>query len=150
MELGSTYAPAYSAGGDNALIDRQRGGKNFRTGRWQGFEGQDLIAMVDLGELSTPEKIGIGFLQDIKSWIWMPKRVRFEISADGETWKHTGTVKTTVPRKREGAVIKEFEVVNADELRYVRIMAANAGPCPEWHPGSGGKSWLFADEIYVE
>ncbi|MFN2423148.1 MAG: GH92 family glycosyl hydrolase [Cryomorphaceae bacterium] len=150
IELGSTYAPAYSAGGDNALIDRQRGGKNFRTGRWQGFEGQDLIAMVDLGELSTPEKIGIGFLQDIKSWIWMPKRVRFEISADGETWKHTGTVKTTVPRKREGAVIKEFEVVNADELRYVRIMAANAGPCPEWHPGSGGKSWLFADEIYVE
>lgn len=150
IELGSTYAPAYAAGGNGALIDRQRGGKNFRTGRWQGYEGQDLTAMLDFGEMTKPGKIGIGFLQDIKSWIWMPKLVRFEISKDGETWKHAGTIENTVPRKQEGAIRKDFEIAVEGEIRYLRIMAPNGGPCPGWHPGSGGKSWLFADEIYTE
>ena len=36
------YASQYSGGGENALIDLIRGGENFRTGTWQGFEGVDL------------------------------------------------------------------------------------------------------------
>ncbi len=46
------FAPQYSAGGGNiALIDHQHGGNDFRTGRWQGYEGVNLEAVVDLGKL---------------------------------------------------------------------------------------------------
>jgi hypothetical protein len=36
------------------------------------------------------------------------------------------------------------------EARFVRIKARNVGICPDWHPGAGGKAWLFVDEIVVE
>jgi len=31
--------------------------------------------------------------------------------------------------------------------RYLKIIAQNIGVCPEWHPGAGGKAWVFVDEI---
>lgn len=34
--------------------------------------------------------------------------------------------------------------------RYLKIRAKNIGICPEWHGGSGGKAWLFVDEVMVE
>ncbi|NOR11849.1 MAG: hypothetical protein GQ545_01195, partial [Candidatus Aminicenantes bacterium] len=34
--------------------------------------------------------------------------------------------------------------------RYIRIKARNVGICPDWHPGAGGKAWLFCDEIIIE
>ncbi len=33
---------------------------------------------------------------------------------------------------------------------YIRVFAKNRGVCPHWHPGAGGKAWIFADEIVVE
>jgi hypothetical protein len=31
-------------------VDGLRGGHDFRTGEWQGYQGQDVNATVDLGE----------------------------------------------------------------------------------------------------
>jgi len=36
------------------------------------------------------------------------------------------------------------------EARYVRVRATNVGTCPTWHPGAGGKAWVFADEIVID
>ena len=35
------------------------------------------------------------------------------------------------------------------ESRFIRLRANNINKCPEYHPGSGGKSWLFTDEIVI-
>ncbi|HPJ54237.1 MAG TPA: glycoside hydrolase family 92 protein, partial [Flavobacteriales bacterium] len=42
ITLDSEYANQYAAGGDGALIDGIRGGADFRTGAWQGYQGQDV------------------------------------------------------------------------------------------------------------
>ena len=34
--------------------------------------------------------------------------------------------------------------------RYVRVRAESYGKLPAWHPGAGGDSWIFVDEIIVE
>ena len=49
------------------------------------------------------------------------------------------------------SIIHQFELklkkpINA---KYVRIKAKNFGKCPSWHPGNGGTSWLFFDEITI-
>ncbi|MGB9177792.1 MAG: GH92 family glycosyl hydrolase, partial [Pyrinomonadaceae bacterium] len=67
LKILSKYAPQYSAGGDLALIDGIRGGPNFRTGAWQGYQGQDFEAVIDLGEIRSISKLGAGFLQDMRS-----------------------------------------------------------------------------------
>ena len=49
IKLFTDYAAMYSAGGPSALIDNIRGANNFRTGDWQGYQGCNLDAVVDLG-----------------------------------------------------------------------------------------------------
>ena len=34
--------------------------------------------------------------------------------------------------------------------RYIRVKGLNIDKCPEYHPGAGGASWVFADEIIVK
>jgi hypothetical protein len=150
MTLESAYAPQYAAGGEQALVDGLRGGNDYRTGEWQGFQGQHLLATVDLGRVERVRRLGLGVLQDQRSWIWYPAVVEFAVSMNGRQW--SSVVAThDVSREEEGALTKVLwtgEV--AKRARYVKIIARSAGPCPEWHPGAGHPSWIFADEFLLE
>ena len=151
IELHSTYDPQYAAGGDMALIDQLRGNESFGTGAWQGYQFQDFEAVVDLGEQQKISKIAIGFIQDMKSWIFMPEWVDFFVSSDGKNFKKAGRIMNDIPQNTEGGIVKEFELkVKPMQARYIKILAKNTQYCPEWHLGAGGKAWLFADEISVE
>jgi predicted alpha-1,2-mannosidase len=150
IAIGMNYDNQYAAGGNNALIDRLRGSANFLTGRWQGYQDQPFIAVVDMGELQKVQAIGVGFLQDVKSWIWFPEKVKIETSTDAENWKLAGEVVNTIPDNQYGTLIQDYTVKLSSKVRYIRITAPNYGPCPPWHMGAGGKTWLFADEIWVE
>lgn len=145
------YSPQYSAGGDIALIDYIRGPKDFRTGLWQGYEGVDLEAIIDLGEIKLLNSISIGFLQDQGSWIFMPSNIEYAVSDNGVDFKVMGNIINNLPKEESSVIIKDFLLnFNKIKARYIRIIAKNSGPCPIWHAGAGSKSWLFADEIIIE
>ncbi len=151
LQLLSKYENQYAAGGDNALIDGLRGPLNFRTGRWQGYQ-HDMEVVVDLGKSTKVSTVKVGFLQDINSWIWMPREVEFAFSEDGKNFGSVKVVRNTmVADTSDGAIRTEF-VMKAGQmpLRYVKIKAVNYGKCPAWHLGAGGNAWIFADEIVVE
>ncbi|HVP37366.1 MAG TPA: glycoside hydrolase family 38 C-terminal domain-containing protein, partial [Terriglobales bacterium] len=46
----SAYSKDYPAGGDKALIDSKRGSISNSDKAWQGYEGNDLEAVLDLGK----------------------------------------------------------------------------------------------------
>lgn len=150
ITLYTEFANQYAAGGQNALIDFLRGSENYQTGRWQGYQGQDFEAVVDLGELQFVNRVAIGFLQDIKSWIWFPPQLEIQVSTDGERFETIAQLAHDIPSNQYGGTIRDFEAPVHREIRFVKITALNFGPCPNWHLGAGGESWLFADEIVVE
>jgi len=151
IALLSTYSPQYSAGGDMALIDYIRGPENFRTGAWQGYEGQNLEAVVDLGGLQEIHSLSAGFLQDPGSWIFMPEYVEFSISNDGKTFIPVGRVNNNISQRDNDIVIKEFKInVYPKQVRYIKVFAKSVIDCPDWHKGAGGKAWLFVDEIMIQ
>ena len=151
ISLGSKYSSQYTGGGDFALIDGIRGTANWSGGRWQGYQGKDFVAVLDLGAVQNVSKVGAGFLQDVGSWIWMPSRVEIELSVDGRTFGPTFSVANETPEKQEGVVTKDFvKTISPQKARYVRIRAVNFGKIPAWHAGSGGDAWIFVDEIFVE
>src|SRR6185369_9820152 len=86
ITLESAYSSQYTGGGDMALIDGIRGTANWSGGAWQGYWNKDFVAVIDLGSVQTVSKVGAGFLQDIGSWIRMPRRVEIELSMDGKTF----------------------------------------------------------------
>lgn len=151
VKILSTYDNQYTGGGDLALIDFIRGGTDFRNQLWQGYQGQDFDAIVDLGSVQSIHYLAAGFLQDVRSWIWLPKAVHFSISENGRDYRHVATVDNTVPLDQYGVIPKEFSATITPVMtRYIRVQADNFGEVPKWHAGAGGKSWIFIDEITIE
>jgi hypothetical protein len=150
IRLSSPYSPQYTGGGDSALLDGIRGREDFRLGSWQGYEGTDLDAVVDLDSVRSISIVSLGCLQDNSSWIFFPERVTFSFSSDGTTWHDAASPPIGVSPKEAAVMIRDFTAsVPSVRARYVRVQAANIGTCPPWHRGAGGKAWLFADEITV-
>jgi predicted alpha-1,2-mannosidase len=150
ISLKSKYSSQYPAGGDLALIDGLRGTANWSGSAWQGYQGQDLVAVIDLGRTETISRVGAGFLQDIGSWIWMPRHVDFEVSVDGQHFAPVVTIPSDVPENNDGVVIKDFvKTIAAQKARYVRVRGSNYGKIPSWHAGAGGDAWIFVDEIII-
>ncbi len=150
ITLESNYANEYAAGGPNALIDGVRGGNDFRTGEWQGYRDQDLVLLIDLGRPQKLNRVGLSVLQDQKSWIWLPSEVTISVSANQRQWS-SATVTHDVDRQVEGSITRElWRPLVGRKVRYIAITARNAGVCPDWHPGKGGTTWIFADEVLIE
>lgn len=145
------YAGQYAAGGDIALIDFKRGGENFRTGFWQGYEGVDLEAVVDLGVVQPVSRVAAGFLQDQGSWIFMPTEVVIFVSVDGTNFREISRISNTIDERKTEAITHEFTTeLKGTNARFIKVIAKNRGTCPDWHPGAGGKAWIFTDEITIE
>ena len=150
IDIRSRVSRSYTAGGPEALIDDRRGGLNWRTGGWQGYQGQDFEAVIDLRSERDIHLLGAGFCQDARSWIWMPSEVIFDVSEDGGTWTEACSAPTTVAPDDLTVQIWDYSCPVSLRARYVRLRALNPGPIPAWHPGSGSPSFIFIDEFRVE
>jgi len=149
IKILSVVNPLYTADGPEALIDGVEGEPNYRTGDWQSYEGKDFIAIIDLERTKSVQYLGAHFMQDVGSWIWMPTKVIYETSQDGESYTVIGEVQNTVSDKDYNPVAKEFGLKTKINTRYIKIRAINYGKIPDWHPGTGGDAHIFIDEIIV-
>jgi hexosaminidase len=140
----------YTGGGTFALTDGICGSKSFDDGGWQGFEGNDLDATIDLGAVIPISQLTVHFLRDHHSWIFAPTAVQYDVSDDGKTFTTVGIFTLPAPAEAQELSIVELAKQVEVKARYVRVFARNLGVCPSWHVGRGGKAWLFVDEIVVE
>ncbi|KAF0131194.1 MAG: alpha-1 2-mannosidase [Bacteroidetes bacterium] len=150
VKLFSTYHPNYHGGGDDGLIDGIRGAENWRLGGWQGYQGTDFEAIVDLGKSRKISFISAGFLQDIRSWIWMPKEVAIYVSEDGKTFNPLAVVSHKIPFDKEGLFMQDLGINVNTKARFVKVKASNFGTIPAWHMGAGGQAYIFIDEIIIK
>ncbi len=152
ISLETEYANQYNAGGDNALIDGILGTEDFRTGTWQGYWNEDVVATVDLGKIKTNEYVKINFLQDQKSWIFLPTEVELLVSLDGLDFNSIHTQKMNATARLNKPDIYNFmHTFKTKAFRYIKVIARKLGELPDWHPGytQDGQSWIFIDEIEI-
>jgi predicted alpha-1,2-mannosidase len=150
ITITNPFAAQYAAGGNRALIDGIRGEDNFHTGDWQGYEGKDLEAIVDIGSVKDISHIAIGFLQDQNAWIFFPSEVVFYSSMDGKNFTEIETNKNTFKQDSQTTLLHDFYTDKKTKARYIKVVAKNIGTCPDWHPGKGKPAWIFADEIVIQ
>ncbi len=133
------------------VIDGQYGTKSYGDPSWQGYEGNDFDAIIDLQENTNVDSISVGFLQSIGSWIFLPSYVEYSFSKDGKNFTNPIRVENKIVQDYPADIINRFEYKpNINETRYVRIFAKNLEICPAWHYAAGGKAWIFVDEIIVK
>lgn len=151
VKIASKYNRQYTGGGDEGLIDGIRGTLNFASGEWQGYQAQNFVAVIDLQKETEITRVGGGFLQNARSWIWMPTRIEFETSRDGESFVKVADIKTDVAPENMTEQIKDyFQNIAPIKARFVRVKAYNLGEIPAWHPGAGDDAFIFVDEIFIQ
>ena len=150
LTLRNRYLPNYAGDGDETLIDGLHGTSNWKVGHWQGYQGNDLDAVIDMGSIKPVKSVSLGTLQDVGSWIVFPKQVEYYTSDDGQNFKLAATVPTKIDIKAQDAQTQVFKADLNLKARYIRVVAKQYGPLPEWHEGKGEQSYIFADEITIE
>jgi len=149
--LSFPFKEQYNGGGPLALSDGLRGSRSSGDSRWQGFEGDDLIATIDLGKEHKIARVAAGFLQNSASWIFLPSSVEIAFSEDGKEFVVISTLANDISPFDPEPRVKEFSAdTTGKKARFVHVHARNIGVCPDGHPGAGNKAWLFADEIIIE
>jgi hexosaminidase len=141
----------YSAGGNDGLYDREKGSENFNDGKWQGFEGNDMDVIFELSKQQKIKKITVGFLANSSFWIYFPVKMEIYASVDGKNFNKISTLSKDEIDKMNGDPVKDITIsINDTDAKFVRIVAKNIEKCPDGDPGSGGKAWIFTDEVVIE
>ncbi len=150
ITLSTPYHQDYTGGGQIALIDGIKGTAQYTDGAWQGYKGHDIQAVVDLKNSYQIKRISCRFLENQFVLIFLPVEINIFISEDGGAYKLIKQYFNNVTKNNELPSIREFPaVVNQQWARFIKLYARNINICPQWHPYSGEKAWLFMDEIVV-
>lgn len=151
VEYKNKYVDRYSGGGNFALVNSIFGSMDFRDGKWQGFQGDDMEVVIDLGNPIKISSVMVNCLQIVNSWIVFPKEIEISISDDGLSFAKISVLENEIPLKTSEDTIHGFKAqFDTVKTKYLKVVAKNHGPLPEWHKGAGKDAWVFVDEIVVE
>ena len=152
ITLTNPPSSTYPASGNNALIDGKRGTYDYNDGIWQGWEGDDMEAIIDLGEAIDLTKVSCSFFENTGAWIYKPQYVEVFTSNDNSNYNKIEKISVKDVRNDKSLGVYEFftNQNTIGKVRYIKLKAKNIGIVPKGHPGTGGKAWLFADEIIIE
>ena len=149
--LTTAPSPQYPGTGGRTLTDGALGSTNLHDGLWQGWQGPNLEAIVDLGASQPVTAVEGSFLQDARSWVLLPRDFTVWLSDDGSAWRAAGTATHDQPPERGDPFVYRLSVPlpAGARTRWVKVRATPYGLLPAWHPGAGHPAWIFSDEIVV-
>lgn len=146
------YQPSlqYAFDGAQMLVDGLYGSDVFSDGRWLGFKGTDVDAIIDMGEPTEVSYLGMNLNINIPNWIMNGRKMSVQVSEDGT--KFTEVASKDIPEQKESDPIEiKLEELNFEPVtaRYFRVILTNA-PLPEWHGAAGQDAFIFIDEIILK
>jgi hypothetical protein len=151
IKLNTVYETQYDGGGINGLIDEIRGETDWRKGNWQGYQKTHMDVVIDMKKPTSISSVSIGFLQDTRAWIVLPKQVIIEVSDDNKIFKQVYVGGFFLPVEDLVTQVKIVEAGFSPVMtRYVRVKAIQYGKLPAWHEGAGGDTHIFTDEILIK
>lgn len=141
----------YTYNGGATLTDGLLGDKGFGTGRWLGFSGNDLEAVIDLKLNTDVSSVSLNTCVDKGSWIFDARNIEVSVSADGKSFTKVASKSLPALEEQTPDNIYTYELTFPQTTtRYVKVTATSEHNIPEWHGGKGKPAFLFVDEISVK
>jgi hexosaminidase len=139
----------YASKGAPILNDGEMGRIAYNSGRWLGFWGQPLDAVIDLEQAASMSHVRFRALVNKGAWIYNPSHASVLVSDDGTDFREVAQldipITTWTDKDGNFTYELEFETVSA---RYVEVIVKDH-QLPEDHDGYGYPAWIFVDEIEV-
>jgi hexosaminidase len=139
----------YNKGGDAAWVNGSLGNdERYNDDDWLGWEGQAFDGTIDFGTETLVSSLHTRFFHKPSAWIWMPRQLTVQVSADGVHFTTVATTNIAVPTQ-DGAIPVAINWPAAS-TRWLRIIADPYGLIPSGNTGEGHDAWLFVDEMIVD
>ena len=143
--------PRQVYGGANLLVDGLKAtDTNYASGRWIGFCGNDLEAVIDLGQKQPISSVNIRTCVEKGYWLFDARSFEVLGSVDGKTYQ--SLAKEEYPAMTEAnpnQIYAHSLKFGKAQVRYVKVRVAAERSIPQWHPGHGAPGFVFVDEIEV-
>ncbi len=141
----------YAYTGATVLNDGLSGDENYRTGRWLGFQGADVDAVIDLKTAAEISRVAFNTNVAKGDWVFGATEAVVKVSDDGASFRQVASLDIPVQQEgdRNGVFTHEL-TFPAVKARYVEVIIRGSGPMPAWHGAAGRPSYVFVDEITVE
>jgi hypothetical protein len=141
---------SYKADGAKTLNDHVKSDLNFRNGKWLGYHGNKMEALLMFNKPVKAQKVTLSGIVDIGSYLMPAQSIEVWGGNDPAHLKLLGNVTPQQPIKLEPAYLRGFDCSFAEtELKYIKVKVNAVSKLPSWHPGKGEKGWFFIDEIFV-
>lgn len=141
----------YKFNGAVALVDGLRGNDSYSTGRWLGFIGGDLEAVIDMQRPTEINRVSTQALVDMPSWIMGATGLAVYASDDNTNFREVASKDYPVDTDYGKRNIDTYEVsFDPVATRYVKVIVKRSLALPKGHGGEGRTPYLFVDEISVE
>lgn len=148
VELLTAPNPQYSARRAHTLYDLESGGNNHADGKWLGFYGEPVGAVLSFDTAIDIRTVSISVKQDYNSHIYPPKQIDLWGGIDSAHAQLLAEFRPDLPAAAAPTQVVEVPVVG-DNIRYLRVEAKPYVPIPEGYPATGNPAWIFVDEIMV-
>ena len=149
ISLKEQPSKGYSFNGAPALADGIKGNSNYKTGRWLGFQGKDIDAVINLKGATEISKIKFSTNVVKGDWIVDAGEIIVRVSDDGKTFREIA--KEVLPEMKatdkDGIYPHEISFASV-KANYVQVTIKKVS-LPSWHGGAGSPAFIFVDEIEV-
>ena len=141
----------YTFKGEMTLVDGLKGNPNYRTGRWLGFCGTDLEAVIDLKNEEEISLVQFNTSVDKGDWVFDVLGISVSVSNDGENFTQVyNEVYPDLTAEDENKIYHHKVTFDPVKARYVKIMALSDRDMPAWHPAAGMLAFIFVDELEIQ
>ncbi len=142
--------PPYKSFNASLLADAQKGDLKFKSGKWIGYRGIPLQAMLYFDTVQTISSVTVSSLVDIGGFIMPPQQVEVWAGNDPVHLRLIKRITPEQPVKYSPGYMKGYELTfNPVKERYLKVVVVPLSKLPAWHGGKGDRGWAFVDEIFL-
>lgn len=143
-------ADAQKYNGAVTLVDGLKGSDNPATGRWLGFYGTGLEAIIDLEESTEISQVITNANIDVYAWSMGATEMSVSISDNNKDYKIVTSESYPEITDIAFKTIETYELkFNPVSARYVKVILKPSSGMPRGHRGEGRTPYLYIDEITV-
>ena len=132
------------------LADAQKGDFNFRSGKWIGFKGIPMQAILYFDTARSVSVVSISNMIDIGNFIMPPEQLEVWAGSDPNHLKLIKKINPPQPTTDALGYMKGYDLnFAAVTARCMKIVMVPVNKLPPWHRGKGQNGWAFIDEIFL-
>ena len=142
--------PPYNTMSASILTDAQKGDLNFKSGKWIGFRGLPMQALMRFDTAHIISSVTISSLVDIGGYIMPPQTIEIWGGKDPGKLNLVKKISPPQPVKEAPAYMKGYAInFKPVKEKYLKVVIVPVTKLPAWHRGKGDKGWVFTDEIFL-